>query len=590
MSLGFRYNTSMSPEVGSVGPFVEKICTSPGFRRSPRLQRFLRYVLQWASEAPGQPLKEYSIAVAVYDKSTSFDPQSDPIIRVEAGRLRSRLLEYYAGAGREDALVIEMPRGSYLPAIRMRPKDQPSSAGESIAVIAWNEGSDPDLEYLSDGISEGVTSRLARIPNLRVAPWNMALRSKPVAQDFSSVARLLGVRTLLILRLTARGESYRVHAEWLDPEHKAHLWGAKYDRQLAELHSVEDEVTLDLAERIMPHLSAQQRSEIRKQHTNSGRAYHLYLKGRYLWNKRTSEAMMKAIQYYRRALDEDPGFAPAFAGIADSYFVLGTFGFLSPADTMPGAKAAAVRALELDEDLGEAHATLAAIRAVWEWEWRDSEAGFRRAIELAPKHAPAFQWYGFTLCSVGRFAAGLKLLKHALDLDPLSPMITTQLAAGYYIERRYADAIRTCKSVLDSDAQFWPALLFLGQSLEQVGQLDDALCQLRAAVEFSAGNHVASAALGHASARAGDGETARMLLSQLETRSAAGYVPPYSLALICSGLGSRDAALGYLEQAHAEPSPSIGLWLRGEPRLDWLRGDARFRNLLRNARLIEELN
>jgi len=298
--------------------------------------------------------------------------------------------------------------------------------------------------------------------------------------------------------------------------------------------------------------------------------------------------MMKAIQYHRRALDEDAGFALAFAGIADSYFTLGTFGFLSPADSLPGARAAAVRALELDGNLGEAHTTLAAIRAFYDWEWQNAEVEFRQAIALAPKHAPARQWYGFSLCAVGRFAAGLKILKGAIDLDPLSPMITIQLAAGYYLERRYDDAIRICKSVLDIDAQFWPGLLFLGQCLEQMGRLRDAISQLRTAAELSGGHHLAASALGHSCARAGDGETARKLLSQLEEHTATGYVPPYSLALICSGLGERDAALGYLEQAGAERSPSIGLWLRGEPRLDWLRGDPRFWNLLRSARLVAD--
>ena len=206
-----------------------------------------------AIENPGQPLKEYAIAIAVYDKRSSFDPQTDPIVRVEASRLRSRLLEYYSGAGAADPLTIELPKGSYVPIIRLRVPAPRALAGESIAVVPWQSGADPDLEYLSHGIAESVTRRLANIPDLRVAPWSMAIRLKGCAEDLEQTAKALGVRTLVVLKLSARRDWYQVEVEWLNPEQRTHLWGCRYTRALPELHCLEDELSVDLVERFRPN-------------------------------------------------------------------------------------------------------------------------------------------------------------------------------------------------------------------------------------------------------------------------------------------------------------------------------------------------
>ena len=222
--------------------------------------------------------------------------------------------------------------------------------------------------------------------------------------------------------------------------------------------------------------------------------------------------------------------------------------------------------------MGEAHTTLASLHAFYEWEWQQAEAEFQKAITLAPKHAPARQWYGVALCATGRFASGCKILRTALDLDPLSPMITVQLAVGCYLERRYADSIRICKSVLETDPQFWPAWLFLGQSSEQVGRTEEAMAHLRAATEFSGRHHIAVSALAHCYARTNARDSVGNLIAEIETSSE--YVAPFSLALVHCGLGVRDATLDYLEKSCRERSPSVALWLRGEPRLDWLRKDS----------------
>ena len=368
-----------------------------------------------------------------------------------------------------------------------------------------------------------------------------------------------------------------------EPGRKAHLWGGQYARRIDDFHRLEDEILVDLAEQIRPELSRTQVDEIRKRYTNDGRAYQRYLKGRYFWNKRTADSVKKAVQHYRGALDQDAGFALAFAGIADAYFTLGTFLFASPASCLPAARAAAVRALEIEPRLGEAHAALAAIRAYYEWDWESGEREFQEAIALASKYPTARQWYGFALCARGHYTAGRALLQSAIDLDPLSPMLTAQLAASYYLERNYDAAIRICQDVLDLDPQFWAALLFLGQCHDAIGRLGEAVEYLRRAGELSSDNPLAMAGLGHALARAGDSAIAGALMSNLRDRSSTEYVPPYSFALICCGLGRFDEALTYLEQARDERSPALALWLKGEPRLDRLRSHPRFQNLLQSV-------
>jgi TolB-like protein/Flp pilus assembly protein TadD len=565
---------------------VAAICTSASFRRSARLQRFLRYIVEKACSGGEDGVKEYAIALAVYDKSASFDPQLDPIVRVEAGRLRSRLLEYYAGPGRDDAVVIELPKGTYVPVIRLKKSAAAPLSSDSIAVIPWKQSSDPDQQYLIEGIAEALTIRFAKIAKVRVAPWSMVLATTASQRDLLTTAQILGARTLLVLSAKANDSAYEVHAEWMDPEDKTHLWGKRYERNRDEIASLEDEIYAEVAEQIVPG-AKRERIERRncKRHIKSGHAYQLYLKGRYLWNKRTPDALVRAIRHYRQALDLEPVFALALAGMADAYLTLGTFLFLSPEDSFPRAKEAAARALEIDQNLGEARATLACARAVYDWEWKDADRQFQESIAMEPTYSVARQWYGFCLCALGDFDAGHRQLRSALVLDPLSPMIETQIAAAFYLARRYDEAVRICEKVLDTDPYFWAALFFLGLCQDSMGRCADAITSLRKASEFSGGTPLAIASLSHALARHGIRDEATSLLSNLEARASTEYVPAYSFALIACGLERNDEAIEYLEEAYRERSPAAALWLKGEPRLDPLRKDHRFQVLLQSMHL-----
>ena len=563
---------------------VAKICNSSSLRRSPRLQRFLKYIVDQGSSGPAESIKEYSIAVAVYDKAVSFDPQLDPIVRVEAGRLRSRLLEYYAGPGRDDAVIVELPKGTYLPVIRDQRPASPQTAPDSLAVIPLRRDSDLELSYLVEGISEALTIRLARA-GIHVAPWSLVLATITDHSDLAVNAETLGVKTLLVLSAKASDAAFDVHAEWLDPGSKTHLWGKRYNRLRDDLLSIEVDIFDEVAGRIAPNLPVQRVGSDRKPHTTVAAAYQLYLKGRYLWNKRTSDALIRAIRHYRQALDLDPLFALAFAGMADAYLTLGTFLFLPPQESFPRAREAAVRALQINPNLAEALTTLACARAIYDCEWKDAHCQFRAAIAMDPHYAVARQWYGFCLCATGQFDAGQQQLRDALVLDPLSPMIETQMAAGFYVERRYQDAIPICERVLDTDPYFWAARLFLGLCHDCLGHTADAIASLRKASEYSGGTPLALSSLIHSLAKAGSKDEAVALLSDLMLRVSTAYVPAYCFAMISCGLGRNDDAIERLEEAHAERSPAVALWLKGEPRLDPLRSEPRFRHLLQKMNL-----
>jgi tetratricopeptide (TPR) repeat protein len=413
----------------------------------------------------------------------------------------------------------------------------------------------------------------------------MVLRAQDRAGELDQTASYLNVSTLVTIRLALRGDIYELNAEWLDPMAKTHLWGAQYNRVASELFGLEDDITYDLAGRLAPEQGQLQGLEHRRPPTNNGRAYQLYLKARHLWNKRTADAMVKAIEHYRRALDLDPAFGLAYAGMADCHLALGSFAFVPPDISLPRAKAAASRALEIDPQLGEAMTVLACVSALYDWDWLQAKQKFEEAILLAPLYPVARQWYGACLCARKEFIAGRKLLRSALELDPLSPMIGTQLAIGYYLERRYAEAIRQCSSVLEIDAHFWAALLFLGLSQLATGQVEAAIYTLRTGVQFSNYAPMAVCGLGEALAVAGNRDEAMELLSRLANRSDREYVPAFWMALQCCSLGDTEQALSYLEQATEERSPTLPFWLAVEPRLDLLRREQRFQQLLQRVGL-----
>ena len=586
---------------------LDKICSSSGFRRSDRLRRFLRYITEQTLKNPAQPLKEYQVGVAVFDKDQSFDPQQDPIVRVEASRLRLRLTEYYMGPGRPDPIIIEVPKGAYVPSFRTkvpmklsvptlvpRPSTGRQPAGDlhrdqeihSIAVLPFaNASPEGETEYLSEGITGTLTNRLAQISKLRVAPRSRVRLYQDPECDLMQTARELDVEFLLVGRVLLRGNRLRVQAELIDCARNAQIWGQSYTRQPSCLLDMEDEIAREILTQLRPKFGDAELRRLTRHDTDNAAAYQHYLKGRYYWNKRTSEDLTLGIQHFHKALEKDPEYALAQSGLADSYIALGSFGVLAPREIFPLAKAAALRALEINTGLAEAHTSLATASACYYWDWPSAEEHFHSALEIDPHYAIAYHWYGYCLCGSGKLHEGISLLERAQQLDPLSLMIQTQVGSAYYAAREFDRGEAACLAVLAMDSRFWTAHWFLGLIYQQKGLTEQASAELQQAVELSDSNTLALGSLAHHYASMGRRKRAVLLLNRLKRQSERKYVNPWCIALAFAGLNDWEETLNWLRRAYQERSPSLALWLKGDPRLDPLRSDPRFHSLVRSIGL-----
>jgi serine/threonine protein kinase/Tfp pilus assembly protein PilF len=461
------------------------------------------------------------------------------------------------------------------PASRRRSRDL-----DSIAVLPFvNAGRDPDLDYLCDGITESLINNLSDVPQLRVVPRSTVFRYKGTDVDPERAMRELDVRVLLTGRLLQRGDTLSVQAELVDAAANSQLWGQKFSRPLTDISSVEEDIAAEIANTLRVKLTSADRKRRPRRSTHDGAAYQLYLKGRYLWNRRTRDALERAIEYFQHAIEQDSGYALAHAGLADCYTVLGTFTFWSPRETFPRAKAAARRAIEIDANLAEARVTLAVASAFFDADREAAEREFQRAVGRNPNYAIAHQWYGAHLCLMGQFEQGLDELRHARRLEPLSPMINVQLGVGFYLARRYPEALQVLEDTVDFDPAFWPVHLFLGAVCAQQRDESRAIVEADAAARLSERHPAALSALGHLLGEAGRREEAAQLLHELTARAQTEYIAPYHLALTHLGLGDLDLAVERLQESISERSP-YAAWLPVEPRLDPLRADSRFKALV----------
>ncbi len=461
---------------------------------------------------------------------------------------------------------------------------------ESLAILPFkNIATDPDAEYLSDGITESIISTLSQLSKVRVMAHSTVFRYKGRDADPQEIGRELNVNTVVIGRMVQRGDTITVHAELVDVTNGWQLWGAQHKCKLDDLLRVQEEISREIAGKLKLKLTGEEKKQLARRYTQNTQAYQLYLKGRYYWNKRTEEAIRKGIEYFNQAIESDPCYALAYVGVADSYCALG-FAIVagaSPREVMPKARAAAAKALEIDDTLGEAHASKGIVALRYDWDALRAQRAFKRAIELNPGYAAAHQWYGECLAAMAHPEEAIAELKHAQELDPLSLITNAVLAGMYYFARQYDLAVNQCQKTLEIDGDFWPALYFLGMAYEQLGDYPQALAALQRGVTASRNGALMLGALGHAYAAAGKQEEAQKLLNELEERSRRRYVPPLNAAMIAIGLGACDAALAWLEKAYEDGSSWL-VFLRVDPRFDPLRSDPRFEELSRRIGLVSK--
>lgn len=456
---------------------------------------------------------------------------------------------------------------------------------DSLAILPLiNADGDPDTEYLSDGITESIINNLSQLPRLRVMARSTVFRYKGKEVDPQRVGQELGVRAVLSGRVLQRGDLLIIKAELVDTEDGSHLWGEQYNRKLSDIFMIEDEISREISDKLRLKLSGAEKKQLTKRYTENTEAYHIYLKGRFYWNKRTPEGLKKGIEYFEQAIDSDPGYALAYAGLADSYNILVSYSALAPHEAFPKAKAAAARALEIDGTLAEAHTSLAFVTFGYDWDWAGAERGFKQAIRFNPGYAFAHNFYAVLLSALGRFDEAFAQIRNAHDLDPLSLPINTNLGWLLYLARRYDEAILQYLKTIDLDDGFPLAHRRLAQTYEQTQRYGEAEAEFQKAFALSGDEVELLSARGHFYAIVGETDKANRFLNQLEAFAKFRYVPSYLVARIYLGLGDIERVFELLGRALDERYGYLA-YLNVEPMFDGIRADARFDELVRRVGL-----
>lgn len=456
---------------------------------------------------------------------------------------------------------------------------------DSLAVLPLaNDSNDPSMEYFSDGITESIINALSQLPKLRVVARSTVFRYKGHEVDPVQAGQELGVRAVLTGRIRQIGDGLMIGTELIDVTNDAQLWGEHYNRKLADVFEVQEEIAHEISEKLRLKLTGSEKKRLSKRYTADTEAYQLYLKGRFFWNKRVGEAVKTSVEYFERAIEKDPMYALAYAGLADAYNIMDNYGVLAGKDSFPLAKAAALKALEIDDTLAEAHTSLAHALETGDWNWSLAEKEFQRAIELNPNYATAHHWYGFNLFYRGKFDESLKELKQAQRIDPLSHIVNMGVAWGLFHAREYERSIEQCRKTLELNPNFFVAHWVLGRNYEQKEMYEQAVAEFQRADELSGGEPEIKALLGHVYAMMGKRDEARRLAEELKELSKHRHVSGYSIARVYAGLGETEQAFEWLEKALKDHHFLIK-FIKVDPQFDSLHGNERFTDLLRRMGL-----
>jgi serine/threonine-protein kinase len=460
-----------------------------------------------------------------------------------------------------------------------------AAAIDSIAVLPLvNASADPNTEYLSDGITESLINSLSQLPKLRVIARTTMFRYKGREVDPQKVGRELGVKAVLTGKVLQRGDSLIIQADLVDVADGSQLWGEQYNRKFSDILAVQGEIAKQISQKLRMRLTGKEQQRVTKSYTENTAAYQLYLKGRYFWSKRTEEGLNKATEHIQQAIDIDPNYALAYVGLADCYNLLGFYSVLEPKEEFPRAKAAATKALEIDDTLAEAHASLGYVKLFYDWDLTSAESELKQAIELNPNYATAHHWYGVYLQLVGRFDQALVEMRRALELDPLSPSINANVGWPLYYARQYDQAIEQFQKAVERDQSSPLPHHWLAMVYGQKGMYEEAITEYQKALELSGSRSRIVAELGYIYAVSGRRSEAQKALKELKELSKRRHVSSFYMALISMGLGEKDQAFASFETAYEERSPRL-IDLKVDPIFDPLRSDPRFAVLIRKMGL-----
>jgi eukaryotic-like serine/threonine-protein kinase len=466
----------------------------------------------------------------------------------------------------------------------LRPARPPKVIG-SLAVFPFeNVSRDPENEYLSDGIPGSLINILATIPRLRVIAQSTVFRYKGRQIDPQAVGRELNVRAVLTGRMVQSGGSLRIGTELVDVATGAQLWGAQFDRKPGDIFVIQDEISNEISGKLRLQLTRAEKKRLVKRHTEDAEAYRLYLQGRHHWNRWTEEGFYKALGHFQQAVDKDSSYALAYAGLADSYVLLGWNSYLPPKDTFPKGKAAAMTALQLDPGLSEAHTSLAAVLWLYDWHWPEAHAEFKRSLQLSPAYPTANHWHAEFVMTMGRQVEAIAKMKNSQELDPLSLIINVAIGWASYMARRYDEAIEQLLRTAELDPNYAVTYWILGLLYRITGRFELAITAGEKSVNLSGGSPLMRAALAHTYGISGRAKEALQVLDDLSKLAKHKYVAPHFLAGIHIGLGENDCAIEHLEKSYKEHSHWL-IYLHIDPSMDALRSDPRFQDLLRRVAL-----
>jgi len=495
----------------------------------------------------------------------------------QVGMRRALLLGGLAGL----AVIVVFGLGQRYLQNRIGASFRPSQIKSVVVLPFENLSGEEDQKYFTDGMTDELIANLAKIRSLRVISRTSSMEYKGTHKPLSQIARDLNVDAVVEGTVLRSGNRVRITAELVQVATDRHLWAETYEGQLGDVLSLQSQVASAIVNEIRINLTPEEQQRLANARPVSAESYEDYLKGRFYWNKRSEEGLNKAIEYFQLATEKDPHYALAYAGLADCYSIIGSaiVGTVPSYDVAPKAKAAALKALELDDTLAEAQTSLATVLFNYDWDWDAAAAGFRRSIELNPSYATAYQRYSLYLMAMGRAQESLTQMNRARDLDPLSISMNFSLGWRLYMARRYDQAIDQLRNTLDMDPNFALPRMVLGQAYEQKGFYPQAIAELQKAASISNDSPVMLGALGHAYGVSGNRAAAEKVLDQLTGQSKKQYVSPFYVAIVYAGLAENDKAVEWLEEAYKDRSNAI-VFSKVDPQLDGLRSNARFQSLL----------
>jgi TolB-like protein/Flp pilus assembly protein TadD len=574
---------------------LNRILASKAFRQADRLKRFLAFIVEETIAGRGERLKEFVVGVEVFGKDDSFDPRNDPIVRVQARRLRSQLARYYREEGQEDDLAIDLPKGGYAPIFRPL---KAAHAKRSIApvlvsrntvlVLPYADHSPAgDQEYFCQGITQEIIHTLTGIEAIRLVAWSAAWSGAAGGDhpDIHEIAERFNAAMIVSGAVRKAESEVRITTNLIDAQSGCYVWSGAIDRKMENIFALQEDVAHAVGAQLKIELLEGLEAKGQRHPTVNLAAHNLYVQGRYHLSQRTEEGLRKAVELFERAAVEDAQYAPAYSGLSDAYGLLGHYGVLAPAEVWTKTASNAAWAVLQDENSAEAHTSLAHAKCTQDWDWPGAEREFRRAIALDPRYPTARHWYAMScLAPLGRLDEALAEIRVAQELDPISSIIARDVARIHYYRQDFEAALEQCDHAIELNPHFTPAYWTLGVVQEQRGDFDEATAAFQRAIQLSPQSPLMQAALGRTLALSGKRREAAHILRELRELAARRYVSPFEIASLHFALGEEGHGFDWLTKAFQDRCFEL-ICIKVDPRMSSLWGNPQFQNLFQQLGL-----